>query len=73
MSSSGFEKLSVKVGKLKLARMKLMAEDREMPVEEFASELIELGLLSMKSNWPRLGGTSTIEASYSVTVDLDGE
>ncbi len=48
-----------------------MAEERDMTVEAFASELLELGLLSMKSNWPKLSNLSTVDTCHSLSIDVE--
>lgn len=66
------DKITLSLSRNKLARIAAMAAEREMSTENFAEELIEIGLMSLKANWPKLGASATLDASYSVTVDLDG-
>jgi hypothetical protein len=66
------DKLTLTLSRTKLARITAMAAKRELSAEQFAEELIEIGLLSLKADWPKLSTGGTLDASYSVTVDLDG-
>lgn len=61
-------KITVSISKHRYARLTALAGEREMAIEQFASEMIDLGIISLRSNAPRLDPRATND----IPPNLDG-